>query len=99
MLKRVESLVLFVPNVVAAAHWYAEIFGAEVQFENPLFAFVRAPGVVVGFHPADEKCPGGVGGTSREPRHDMSIHTACHAHHAAQVRLFMGADDFRRYAA
>ena len=64
MLKRVESLVLFVPDVVAAANWYAEIFGAEVQFENPLFAFVRAPGVVVGFHPADDKCPGGIGGTT-----------------------------------
>ena len=36
----------------------------EVQFENPLFAFVRGPGVVVGFHPADKKCPGGIGGTS-----------------------------------
>lgn len=64
MLKRVESLVLFVPNVVAAANWYAEIFGAEVYFENPLFAFVRGPGAVIGFHPADDKCPGGVGGTS-----------------------------------
>ena len=43
---------------------FAEIFGVEVQFENPLFAFVRGPGVVVGFHPADEKYPGGIGGTS-----------------------------------
>ena len=64
MLKRVESLILFVPDVATAARWYAEIFGADVQFENPLFAFVRGPGVVVGFHPADDKCPGGVGGTS-----------------------------------
>ena len=31
---------------------------------EPLFAFVRGPGVVVGFHPADEKYPGGIGGTS-----------------------------------
>ena len=64
MLKHVESVVLFVCDVVAAAKWYAEIFGAEDQFENPLFAFVRGPGVVVGFHPADEECPGGIGGTS-----------------------------------
>ena len=64
MLKRVESLVLFVPDIVAAANWYAEVFGTEVQYENPLFAFVRGPGVVVGLHPADDKCPGGVGGTS-----------------------------------
>ena len=64
VLKRVESVVLFVHDVVAAAKWYAEIFDVEVQFENPLFAFVRGPGVVVGFHPADEKYPGGIGGTS-----------------------------------
>ena len=64
MLKRVESVILFVHDVVAAAKWYAEIFGVEVQFENPRFAFVRGPGVVVGFHPADEKYPGGIGGTS-----------------------------------
>ena len=64
MLKRVESVVLFVHDVVAAAKWYADVFGVEVQFENPLFAFVRGHGVVVGFHPADEKCPGGIGGTS-----------------------------------
>ena len=64
MLKRIDSVVLFVHDVAAAAKWYAEIFGVEVQFENPLFAFVRGPGVVVGFHPADGKCPGGIGGTS-----------------------------------
>ena len=64
MLKHIESVILFVPSVIAAAKWYAEIFGAEVQFENPLFAFVRGPGVVVGFHPADEKCSGGIGGAS-----------------------------------
>ena len=63
-MKRVESVVIFVHDVAAAAKWYAEIFGVEVQFENPLFAFVQGPGVVVGFHPADEKCPGGIGGTS-----------------------------------
>jgi predicted enzyme related to lactoylglutathione lyase len=64
MLKHVESVVLFVHDVVAAAKWYADIFSVEVQFENPHFAFVRGPDVVVGFHPADEKCPGGIGGTS-----------------------------------
>jgi len=62
--ERVESVVLFVPDVDAAAAWYAALFGASVQHENPQYAFVRGPGVLVGFHPADAKCPGGVGGTS-----------------------------------
>lgn len=64
MFKRLESIILFVPDIRAAANWYAEIFAAEVQFENPDFAFINAPGLVIGFHPADTKCPGGVGGTT-----------------------------------
>src|SRR5687767_1620327 len=64
MLRFVESVVLFVPDVGAAAAWYAELFGSEVAWENPDFAFVKAAGVVVGFHPADIKCPGGIGGTT-----------------------------------
>jgi len=64
MLKHIESVVLFVPDINAAASWYAEIFGTAVQHENPKYAFIQAPGVLVGFHPADVKCPGGVGGTS-----------------------------------
>ena len=63
-LERVESVVLFVPDVDAAAAWYAALFGTTVQHENPHYAFVRGPGVLVGFHPADAKCPGGIGGTS-----------------------------------
>lgn len=64
MLKHIESVVLFVADINAAATWYAELFGAEVGWENPQFAFVKAAGLVVGFHPADTKCPGGVGGTT-----------------------------------
>jgi predicted enzyme related to lactoylglutathione lyase len=64
MLKFVESVVLFVPDIDAAAAWYAEIFGTEVRYENPLYAFIRVPGTCIGFHPADTKCPGGVGGTT-----------------------------------
>ena len=64
MLKHIELVVLFVSNIDAAASWYAEIFGTTVQHENPKYAFIQAPGVLVGFHPADRKCPGGVGGTS-----------------------------------
>lgn len=64
MLKHLESIVLFVPDVAAAARWYAEIFGSEIGWENPQYAFVAADGVTLGFHPADHKCPGGVGGTT-----------------------------------
>ena len=63
LLKRIESIVLFVPDIEAAAQWYASLFGAPVQHENAQFAFVRAPGLTIGFHPSDEKCPGGIGGT------------------------------------
>ena len=64
MLMHIESIVLFVPDIGSAAAWYAEIFGAEVAWENDDFAFIKAAGVVIGSHPADSKCPGGVGGTT-----------------------------------
>jgi predicted enzyme related to lactoylglutathione lyase len=64
MLKFIESIVLFVPDTNAAAAWYAEIFGTDVEWENPQYAFIKAAGVVIGFHPSDSKCPGGVGGTT-----------------------------------
>jgi predicted enzyme related to lactoylglutathione lyase len=64
LLKSVESIVLFVPDIRAAAEWYSRLLGSEVRFENPDFAFVRAGAVTLGFHPADAKCPGGIGGTS-----------------------------------
>ena len=64
MLKFVESVVLFVADIHAAARWYAELFASTVQYENPQYAFVRVPGLTLGFHPADAKCPGGVGGTT-----------------------------------
>ena len=64
MLKHLESIVLFVQDIHAASRWYAEIFGAQVQYENPQYAFIRAPGILLGFHPADPKCPGGIGGTT-----------------------------------
>ena len=64
MLRHVESVVLFVPDIEAAARWYAALLGAPVCWENPQYAFVRGPGTLLGFHPADAKCPGGIGGTT-----------------------------------
>ena len=63
-LRRIESIVLFVPDIEAAASWYASLLCSEVEHENPKYAYVRGAGTVIGFHPADEKCPGGVGGTT-----------------------------------
>jgi len=55
---------MFVQDIEAAARWYASVLSVSVEHENPNFAFVHGPGVVLCFHPADEKCPGGVGGTT-----------------------------------
>ena len=64
LFKQLESVVLFVPNVDEAAAWYADLFHTEVRHENDHYAFVRAPGCLLGFHPLDAKCPGGPGGTT-----------------------------------
>lgn len=63
MLKFIETVLLFVTDIDTAAKWYAEIFDTSVQFENAQYAFIRTPNVLIGFHPADTKCPGGVGGS------------------------------------
>ena len=64
ILRRIESVVLFVPDIEAAAAWYASVLGVSVEHENSKYAYVRGAGTVIGFHPADGKCPGGVGATS-----------------------------------
>jgi predicted enzyme related to lactoylglutathione lyase len=64
MFRHLESVVFFVADIDAAAAWYAALLGSTVEHENPQYAFVRGPGLVLGFHPADSKCPGGVGGTT-----------------------------------
>ena len=65
MFLQIESVVLFVADIDAAAAWYAALLGVPVQHENPRYAYVRAPGGVhIGFHPADAKNPGGVPGTT-----------------------------------
>lgn len=64
LLKRLESVVLFVSNIDEAAAWYAEIFESKVQHENAQYAFIRTPECLIGFHPIDTKCPGGSGGTT-----------------------------------
>jgi predicted enzyme related to lactoylglutathione lyase len=65
MLLHLESVVLFVPDIDAAAAWYAALLGVQVAHENPRYAFVRTPqGLNIGFHPADAKNPGGVPGTT-----------------------------------
>ncbi len=55
MFKAIESVVFFVPDIDAAAAWYAELLCAEIEHENSEYAFVRGPGVLIGFHPADSR--------------------------------------------
>lgn len=64
MLTRIESVVRFVPDIDRAAAWYAELLGTSVEYENEWYAYVRSGNQVMGFHPMDAKCPGGVGGTT-----------------------------------
>lgn len=64
LFKQLESVVFFVSNIDVAASWYADLFQTEVHRENDQYAFVRAPGYLLGFHPLDGKCPGGPGGTT-----------------------------------
>lgn len=65
MLLQLESVVLFVNDIDAAAAWYAALLGVPVDHGNPRDAFVRTPrGVTIGFHPADAKNSDGVPGTA-----------------------------------
>jgi predicted enzyme related to lactoylglutathione lyase len=67
MLRAIESIVFFVEDIHAAARWYARLLNLsndDVQYENANYAFIQAPGLLIGFHPRDEKSPGGVGGTT-----------------------------------
>jgi uncharacterized protein len=67
MFKAIESIVFFVDDIHAAARWYADLFAiahVQIEYENANYAFIRAPGLLIGFHPIDEKNPGGVGGST-----------------------------------
>lgn len=64
LLKKIESVVIFVANIDKAAAWYAELFQTEIRRENSQYAFIKTPGGLLGFHPLDSKCPGGPGGTT-----------------------------------
>lgn len=59
LFKQLESVVLFVPDIDIAASWYADLFQTEIQRENAQYAFIQAPGCLLGFHPLDSKCPVG----------------------------------------
>lgn len=74
MLLQLESVVLVVNDIDAAAFWYAALLGVPVEHENPCYALVRAPhDVIIGFHQADAKNPGGVPGTRPIGRWPTSI--------------------------
>lgn len=64
LFQQLESIVFFVADIDAAASWYADLFQTEIHRENAQYAFIKAPGCLLGFHPLDSKCPGGPGGTT-----------------------------------
>ena len=64
MLINVESIVLFVSDIHAAATWYSKIFNSPVEYENADYAFIKTPSGNMGFHPVDAKNPGGIGGAT-----------------------------------
>jgi uncharacterized protein len=67
MLNSIESVIFFVSDIHAAARWYADLFALDaddVQYENANYAFIQAPGLLIGFHPSDEKNASGVNGTT-----------------------------------
>ncbi len=59
MFLKIESVLYFVSDIHRAAQWYATLFNTDVQYENPQFAFIQTPDLVLGFHPADAKNPSG----------------------------------------
>lgn len=64
LLNHLDSVVLFVSNIDAAAAWYAKLFETKAHYENPQYAFIKTPTCLIGFHPLDRKCPGGPGGAT-----------------------------------
>jgi uncharacterized protein len=62
-IRGIDSVLFFVSDIHAAAQWYASLFDSSIEYENPFYAFVKTPFSTFGFHPADEKCPGGRGGS------------------------------------
>ncbi|MGL4232127.1 MAG: VOC family protein [Casimicrobium sp.] len=92
MLKTVESIIFFVNDIRVAANWYADLFAIahdRIEYENANYAFIRTPGVLIGFHPADSKCPGGIGGTTSYWSVD-DLDAACEHMIANGARLYRG---------
>ena len=65
MLQNHDSTVYFVPDINSAAKWYSDITGAEIKYENELYAYIEVGNAKIGFHPEDKKSrPGQHGQTS-----------------------------------
>lgn len=94
MLKQIESIIHFVADIDAAARWYADLFDVDVQHENPMFAFIHAPGVILGFHPADEKNGVGQGVTVYWEVDDLAAAVANLTARGARLNRGPGRTDF-----
>jgi uncharacterized protein len=63
MTPHLVELLYFVPDRLAAARWYADLFGSDINYLNdPDYFFVRVGPQEIWFHQVDEKCPAGAGG-------------------------------------
>ena len=94
MLGQIESVIFFVADIEAAASWYAAVFDTHVRHENPRFAFIQAPGVLLGFHPVDEKNEEGRGVTVYWEVHDLAATIAELELRGARLYRGPGVTDF-----
>lgn len=62
MLEKYDSTIYFVKDIHSAAHWYSEIIGSEVKYENEMYAYIEYGNTKLGFHPEDNKSKSGIAG-------------------------------------
>lgn len=87
MLLAVERVVLFVEDVDRALAWYQQLLNGEVDRTG--LPTVISGDVQLGFHPADDKTPAGVGGAVAYFRVE-SLHAALERFTSAGGTVYRG---------
>ena len=62
MIQALEFVLMFVPDVRAAAEWYSSVLQLPVSFLGENFAAIEVGSAQLCFHPADAKMPAGHAG-------------------------------------
>lgn len=57
-----KEVVYFVDSIPMALEWFLKAFHGTIEFESEFYCSIRAGGVSIGLHPADEKTQPGVMG-------------------------------------